>query len=76
MREGTLKAGLSYQCQSCQELFERVPQGVCPICGSDAVVTLGWYQVSSAERQDWLTRIHGGYKKKSHLSCPAPAAVD
>lgn len=72
MREGTVKADWSYQCQSCQEFFERVPQGVCPICGSDAVVSLGWDQVSADERQAWLTRIHGGHKKHS----PVPAMVE
>lgn len=71
-----MKAGLSYQCQSCEELVERVPQGVCPICGSDAIVSLGWYQVSADERQDWLTRIHGGYKKKNRLSRPVLATVE
>ena len=76
MREETLKTGLSYQCQSCQELIERLPQGVCPTCSSDAVVPLGWSQVSVAERQDWLTRIHGGYKKKSPPVRLVPATVE
>ena len=74
MEAGRLKEEFSYQCQSCQELLDRLPQGICPICSSDAVVPLGWSQRSTAEHQDWLTRIYGGYKKKS-LS-PVPVAVE
>jgi hypothetical protein len=76
MREGLTKADLSYQCQSCQELHERAPHGVCPICGSAVIVPLGWYQVSQAEWQDWLTRIYGGNKKKGQMSGPAALSTE
>ena len=74
MEAGRLREEFSYQCQSCQELLERLPQGICSICGSDAVVSLGWSQRSTAEHRDWLTRIHGGYKKR--IPSPVPVAVE
>ena len=73
MEAGRLREEFSYQCQSCQDLLDRLPQGTCPTCGSDAVVSLGWSQRLSAEYQDWLTRIRGGHKKKSRSPVPAAA---
>ena len=73
MEAGRLKEEFFYQCQSCQELLDRLPQGICSICGSDAVMPLGWSQRPATERQDWLTRIHGGHKKRSRS--PVPVAV-
>jgi hypothetical protein len=49
----------SYQCHDCGELLTRVTQGACPICGSQAVLPLGWFQISIRERKDWLHRIRG-----------------
>ncbi len=74
MKARRVKEEFSYQCQSCQKLLARLPQGICSICGSDAVVPLGWSQRSTAEHQDWLTRIHGGYKKRNRS--PVPVAVE
>ena len=71
MEASRVRGRFSYQCQSCQELLDCLPQGICSICGSDAVVSLDWSQRSEIERQDWLTRIHGGYKKKNRSPVPA-----
>jgi len=54
-----MRADLSYQCDDCGDLFTRVSQGACPICGSHAVLPLGWFQISVRERKDWLQRIRG-----------------
>ena len=36
-----------------------LPMGSCPFCGSQAIVSVGWYQLSEDKRQSWLERIHG-----------------
>lgn len=54
-----MKVDCSYQCNDCGELLTRVTQGACPICGSRAVLPLGWFQISIRERKDWLQRIRG-----------------
>ena len=54
-----MRADLSYQCTDCGELFTRVVQGACPTCGSQAVLPLGWFQISIRERKNWLQRIRG-----------------
>lgn len=59
-----MKGEFSYQCNDCKELLPRVSQGICPVCGSQAVVPLGWYQLSTDERKDWLQRIRGQRDKK------------
>jgi len=58
-----MKAEFSYHCSSCGELLARVPHGACPMCGSQAVVPMGWYQLSARERNDWLQRIRGQRRK-------------
>ena len=74
MEAGRLKEAFSYQCESCQELLDRLPQGISSICGSDAVMSLGWSQRPAVERQNWLTRIHGGHKKRNRA--PVQVAVE
>jgi hypothetical protein len=54
-----MKAEFSYHCSSCGELLTQVSHGVCSICGSQAVLPMGWYQLSIRERKDWLQRIRG-----------------
>lgn len=76
MEAGRLKEEFSYQCQSCQRLLSRLPKGICSICGSYAVVPLGWSQRPTAEHQEWLTRIYGGYKKKNRFVGPVPVALE
>jgi hypothetical protein len=58
-----MNTGFSYHCGSCKELIPRVSQGACPICGSQCVIPLGWYQLSVRERSDWLRRIRGQRRK-------------
>jgi rRNA maturation endonuclease Nob1 len=58
-----MKVEFTYHCSSCGELLTAVAQGACPICGSQAVVPLGWYQISIRERKDWLQRIRGLRRK-------------
>ncbi len=53
------KETCAYQCQGCEESFPSIPQGNCPYCGSEAILTLGWDRVSSDERDNWLDRIRG-----------------
>jgi DNA-directed RNA polymerase subunit RPC12/RpoP len=36
-----MKRAKSYVCANCDELFERAPKGVCPVCGSQAIYPLG-----------------------------------
>jgi hypothetical protein len=54
-----MKVGFSYRCSSCGELLTHVTQGACPVCGSQAVLPLGWFEISPRERKDWLQRIRG-----------------
>ena len=53
------KETCAYQCQECEESFPSIPQGNCPYCGSEAILTLGWDRVSSDKRDNWLDRIRG-----------------
>lgn len=71
-----MRADLSYQCDDCGELFTRVVQGSCPICGSQAVLPLGWFQISIRERKDWLQRIRGLRKTSQDQSDPLPQKDD
>jgi rRNA maturation endonuclease Nob1 len=59
-----MKVEFSYHCTNCKELLPRVSQGMCPICGSQAVLPMGWYQLSVRERSDWLLRIRGQRGKR------------
>ena len=54
-----MKGTFTYQCQDCEALLTRLPKGVCPYCGSHAILSLDWYRVSPAERKSWFNRIHG-----------------
>jgi len=54
-----MRADFSYHCNDCEELLTHVSQGACPICGSHSVLPLGWFQISTRERKDWLQRIRG-----------------
>ena len=67
-----MRADLSYQCNDCGELFTRVVRGACPICGSQAVLPLGWFQISIRERKDWLQRIRGLRKTSQDQNDPLP----
>ena len=59
------KETCAYQCQECKESFPSIPQGNCPCCGSEAILTLGWDRVSSDERGNWLDRIRGRSRRAS-----------
>lgn len=54
-----MKAEFLYHCSNCGEVLLRVSHGTCPICGSQAVLPMGWYQLSVRERSNWLRRIRG-----------------
>ncbi len=54
-----MKGTFTYQCQQCERLFTNAPIGRCSFCGSQAIVSLGWYQLSEDKRKGWLDRIHG-----------------
>jgi anaerobic ribonucleoside-triphosphate reductase len=66
-----MRADCSYQCNDCGELLTHVTQGACPICGSHAVLPLGWFQISIRERKDWLQRIRGLRRKPQASEDPA-----
>ncbi len=53
--EGTF----TYQCQDCEALLSSAPNGSCPRCGSQAVLSLDWYGLTPVERGSWFDRIHG-----------------
>jgi hypothetical protein len=65
-----MRAEFSFHCGSCGELFAGVTQGACPICGSQSILPLGWFQLSIRERKDWLQRIRGLRKKTRSLDDP------
>ena len=71
-----MKGIFTYQCHDCEELVSHVPNGCCPICGSQAVVPLGWYQLSPDERGGWLDRIRGRFRH-SHQGegTPLPSPI-
>ena len=54
-----MKGTFTYQCQQCEGLFTNAPMGSCSFCGSQAIVSLGWYELSEDKRKGWLDRIHG-----------------
>lgn len=62
-----MRTDCSYQCNDCGEMLTRVIQGACSVCGSHAVLPLGWFQISIRERKDWLQRIRG-LRRKSQVS--------
>jgi len=49
-----------YYCTNCEQHSSTLANGVCPLCNSQAVMTVGWGYVSPQERTDWFTRIYGG----------------
>ena len=51
---------LLYHCESCQELFERAPLGVCPVCASTKVYPLTAKLQPIAEQLRWLQQIRSG----------------
>ena len=71
-----MKGIFTYQCQDCEASVTHVPNGCCPICGSQAVVPLGWYQLSPDERGGWLDRIRGRFRH-SHQGegTPLPSPI-
>ena len=54
-----MKGTFTYQCQQCEGLFNNAPMGSCSFCGSQAIVSVSWYQLSEDKRQSWLDRIRG-----------------
>ena len=67
-----MRADFSYHCSDCGEILTHVTQGACPICGSHSVLPLGWFQISTRERNDWLQRIRGLRRKPRVQSDQAP----
>ena len=57
------KVRFSYYCTSCETRHKTVSQGMCPTCGSQAVVPVGWYRRSPDERKEWFQRIRGEHRK-------------
>jgi len=52
-----MKRAKSYVCANCDELFERAPRGVCPVCGSQAIYPLGrWTGGLVTGEPDWDVR--------------------
>ncbi|MBM4257698.1 MAG: hypothetical protein FJ147_17625 [Deltaproteobacteria bacterium] len=49
-----------YYCTNCEQKIATLATGVCPLCNSQAVMPVGWGQVSTQERTEWFKRIHGG----------------
>ena len=54
-----MKGTFTYQCQQCEGLFTNAPMGSCSFCGSQAIVSVGWYQLPEDKRKGWLDRIRG-----------------
>ena len=69
------KETCAYQCQECEESFPSIPQGNCPYCGSEAILTLGWDRVSSDERGSWLDRIRGRSRRAPRDAFDALASL-
>ena len=65
------KETCAYQCQECEESFPSIPNGNCPLCGSEAIRTLGWDRVPSDERGSWLERIRGRSRRASREAVDA-----
>ena len=59
-----------YYCTNCEQQIATLATGVCPLCNSQAVMPVGWDQVSTQERADWFKRIRGGRR-----SAPTRATV-
>src|SRR5262249_18257254 len=59
------KVGVSYYCTSCGTRHKTLGRGICPTCGSQAVVTVGWYKRSVDERSEWFQRIRGEHRGSS-----------
>ena len=57
------KVRFSYYCTSCETRHKTVSQGMCPTCGSQAIVPVGWYRRSPDERKEWFQRIRGEHRK-------------
>ena len=49
----------AYTCYSCEEVFSGAPGGKCPVCSSDAVYPVGWFERPAEERTRWLGLING-----------------
>jgi predicted RNA-binding Zn-ribbon protein involved in translation (DUF1610 family) len=60
------KPRLLYYCTSCETRHHTVSQGTCPTCGSQAIVSVGWYRRSLDERKEWFQRIRGEHRNSSH----------
>jgi hypothetical protein len=71
-KEEIVKLPHAYHCQSCQEIFERAPRGVCPVCTSHEVYSLSWLVKSAAERESWLRRIYGAKPRQRFLTAASP----
>ena len=69
------KETCAYQCQECEESFPSIPQGNCPYCGSEAILTLGWDRVSPDERGSWLDRIRGRSRRAPRDAFDALASL-
>jgi hypothetical protein len=52
-----------YYCTNCEQHIATLATGVCPLCNSQAVMPVGWDQVSTQERADWFKRIQGGRRR-------------
>ncbi len=71
-----MKGTFTYQCQDCEELVSHVTNGCCPICGSQAVLSLGWYQLSPDKRGGWLDRIRGRFRHSNQgEGTPRPSPI-
>lgn len=60
------KVRFPYYCTSCETRHRTVSQGMCPTCGSQAIISVGWYRRSPDERKEWFQRIRGEHRISSH----------
>ena len=66
------KAKFSYYCTSCETRHKAVLQGTCPKCGSQAIISVGWYRRSPDERKEWFQRIRGEHRNPSDETVEHP----
>jgi hypothetical protein len=52
-----MKLSNAYVCFSCKEVSDGAPHGRCPVCNSDDVFPLGWFEYSEEERSRWFALI-------------------
>ena len=54
----------AYLCLPCRIIMDRVPDGICRICGSVAIWPVGSLILSPDDRQAWLSQLSQPHVRK------------